>query len=286
LSAPKNRDQASKEITKLEDEIGLNIYDFVEEFADAVAFIDFTTQSNLWPAERGATVYPVSSVIRQDSMTLTTTATVTTLIRGEFDTLRRAIDPQCWPWCSDVIQEAQCVQDAFALDWAPQEHPIHYGKGWAEARFLEEKAVISWGRDANQQASFHNVLNIDKFSIREDDESIELDFSLSRSIRSRILWDERAGGILINEGYIKARRVAAGVWRVTSRKILRFSDRTPISSRPESLDLGQMLNYLAPAAVMLWLESEMYSTECPLYSDAARVESDQGPTMEGEADGQ
>ena len=63
------------------------------------------------------------------------------------------------------------------------------------SRLVEETAAISWRRDAGQQAWFHNVLRIDRFTVDHGLGTIDLEFSLSRSIGSRVLWDERAGGI-------------------------------------------------------------------------------------------
>ena len=44
-------------------------------------------------------------------------------------------------------------------------------------------------------------------------------------------------------------------------RVLRFSDRTPYASAPGLLDFGQLLNYLVPAAVTLWLETDFYGSE-------------------------
>jgi hypothetical protein len=261
---PEDRDarrEARNEIAKLEDEVGLNIYDFVEEFADAVAFEQF------WPTPEGRPlVYPASSVIRQDTSTLTTTATVTTLVRGPFEMLVRAVDPRYWPLASDVMKSTCYVEDALTLTRvAPDvESP--------PPALLEETCELSWGSDGGI-STFNQVLVIEQFSIKEDEGSIELRFSLARSIRSRVLWDERGGGILIDEGYIKVRRISDGHWRVTSRKVLNFSDRTPNAATIDGVDIGQMLNYLAPAAMIWWVESEMYSTACDVYADDAEFET-------------
>jgi hypothetical protein len=77
---------------------------------------------------------------------------------------------------------------------------------------------------------------------------------------SVVLWDARPGGILVDQGYIKIRPLSEDRWRVTRRKVLRFSDRTPYdNATPGWLDVGQTLNYLSPAALCLWMESETYS---------------------------
>ena len=72
---------------------------------------------------------------------------------------------------------------------------------------------------------------------------IDVSFSLHRSIESAVLWDRRAGGLQLNQGYIKVAPLSENTWRVTSRKILRFSDRTPSVGGRGWLDFGQILNF-------------------------------------------
>jgi hypothetical protein len=254
-----DRTAVGQQVAALEDEVGLTISELAEALADAVAFADFAAASSLWPAGPGSpTIQPVASVARQDAGTLTTTATTTTLVQGDLDTLGRAIDPRSWPLSSDVIQTTRYVGDAFALDPLPVEQLPPIGKGWDGSRLLEETAAISWRRDAGQQAWFHNVLRIDRFTVDHGLGTIDLEFSLSRSIRSRVLWDERAGGILLDEGYLKVRPLGGNCWRVTGRKALKFGDRTPHASGPMWSGLGQLLNLVAPAALIRWLETDMY----------------------------
>ena len=83
------------------------------------------------------------------------------------------------------------------------------------------------------------------------------------SCESRYLWDARAGGILLDQGFIKARPVGSDgkTWRVTIRKVLRFADRTPSSWGDTPLQFGESLNYLAPAALSWWLQSDLYAAE-------------------------
>jgi hypothetical protein len=255
---PEDRTAVGYQVSRLEDEIGLTIAELAEALADAVAFADFAAASGLWPAGAGSpTIQPVAAVARQDARTLTTTATATTLVRGDLDTLGRMIDPRSWPLSSDVIQTTRYVGDAFALDPLPVEQLPPIGKGWDGSRLLEETAAISWRRDAGRQAWFHNVLRIDRFSVDHGPGTIDLEFSLSRSIGSRVLWDERAGGILLDEGYLKARPLGGNCWRVTGRKTLKFGDRTPHTG-PVWSGLGQLLNLIAPASIIRWLETDMY----------------------------
>ena len=58
-----------------------------------------------------------------------------------------------------------------------------------------------------------------------------------------------------------ARPLGNNRWRVTTRKVLQFSDRAPYSNPTGGMDFGQLLNYLAPAAVTWWLETDFYSSE-------------------------
>ncbi|WP_328520543.1 hypothetical protein [Kribbella sp. NBC_00359] len=281
------KNYAHKELVRLETEVGLNLYEFVEDFVDAAAFID----SGMFPGPpndgRGITVYPASSVIRQDADSLTTTAIVTTVARGDFRTLARSVDPQCWPLASSVIRMARYVDGRFSLNPLPEGKRPEPGYGWCQCGrheagddqlLLEERAHITWGDTVTQRGSFHNVLGtvfeVDppRLSRGKQSTGIDLRYWLVRSISSQLLWDDRLGGIVLNEGYIKVRPLmAADYWRVTIKKVLRFSDRTPNANSYGWMDSGQAANYLAPAALTWWLESEMYSAETKIYSDKDEV---------------
>ena len=47
---------------------------------------------------------------------------------------------------------------------------------------------------------------------------------------------------------------------MTTRKVLQFSDRAPYSNPTGGMDFGQLLNYLVPAAVTWWLETDFYES--------------------------
>jgi hypothetical protein len=262
LVEPDRQGRTAEDLCRLQAEVGLNLYDFVEDFADTVAFADFKRELEAPP-----TLLTSSCIVRQDTNTLTTTATATTLVQTTFDVLRRSIDPLGWPKCSDVIRETKYVAGAFDLS-AVEEEGRALGQGYDDddPQLLFEKVGVQWGLDEVQTGEFQNVLTIDRFAVDKKRGTITLPFKLCRSIDSRILWDYRAGGILIDGGYIVARPVGADRWRVTSRKVLKFSDRTPYANSVGWPDFGQMLNYLAPAAVTWWLETELYSADCLGYA--------------------
>jgi hypothetical protein len=251
---------AAEELHTLQNDVGIDLEDFVADFADTVAFDGFRPAD---ARQDGMSVMTSSCVVRQNTETLTTTATVTALADAEdFKVLARAIDPLGWPKRSNVIVRTAYMDDPFRLDslWTTE-----LGQSFTDPRLLFEEVDVRWGADDTQTGRFRNVLVIPHFEVDEGEESIDLEFALYRSIDSRLLWDSRAGGIRVDDGYIQVRKVREGRWSVTSRKVLMFSDRTPYSNLPGWLDFGQLLNYLAPASVTWWLETEIYTARHPAY---------------------
>jgi hypothetical protein len=277
----KDRKSPGEQLAFLENQLGRSSHGFAVDFADTAAFQDCVSTFDLRDADgrrkpgsarapalgeagRGTedagavTVQPISSTIVQNTATLTTTTTVTTVARGPFALLARAIDPLNWPIASDVFRSTAYVDDPISLRDDPRGGPRE-----EDARLLREKVAFTWGVDSDQSGEFDTVLNT---SYKAVDPVVTLRFSLCRSISSRVLWDERAGGLVLDDGFILARPVSDGIWRVTSRKTLRFSDRTPGLSRPGWLDQGKLLNYLAPAGMRWWMESETYSLASVAYA--------------------
>jgi hypothetical protein len=265
------------QLRKLPAEVGLNLNDFVSDFLDTVAFARFKTE-----CEAPDSVLTSSCIVRQDTSTLTTTATVTALVESDFDVLARVLDPLGWPRCSDVILDTQYLTDPFDLTTKLEKGTLGRGFKSREPQFLYEQVGVTWGDDRVQTGEFQNVLVIDPFKVDADCRTITIRYRLCWSIDSRILWDQRAGGILIDEGYILVRPVGDERLRMTARKVLKFSDRTPYSNAPGWLDFGQMLNFLAPASVTWWLETELYSSQC-MRDEAKKNAAAQQPTSKGAA---
>jgi hypothetical protein len=268
LAASEDAQQRTrKELRTLQADVGIGLGEFIEDFYDTVAFQSF--RARLGGPE---TVLISSCIVRQDTNTLTTTATVTTLAQANLEQLFELIDPLAWHKNSDVIQETYYVADP----WDPHTKDPDQSPGPFKrpGRLLFENISVGFGFDEDvHSGGFTNVLTLDKFT-KDPQTGITLPFRLCRSVDSRIFWDARAGGILIDGGFIQARPVLVGSapddgeavpiknrWRVTTRKVLRFSDRTPYASAPGLLDFGQLLNYLVPAAVTLWLETDFYGSE-------------------------
>lgn len=276
--SPEARKRAAASLRRLAEEVGLPLPTFLEEYAYAVAF------SRTFPdVAKEMTVLPASSVTVQDGRALTTVVTVTALIKTKnLSCVSIGLDPQCWMVCSDAFESSGYLDVDDRKTPRPRaEHRLGRAYSDPKERLIEERVRIVWGTSAQELGSFHNLLNA-RLRVRDDKfpASVSLDFDLHRCISSRVLWDVRPGGILLDEGYARARQVANGLFRVTVRKTLRFSDRTPYRGGAGWHDLGQLLNLLAPAAMSWWLESEMYNGVCPKLLDLARKHVVPVPTSE------
>jgi len=289
-----------QQITKIETEVGCSIQDFVEQLADVAAFEAVMTtrttadRSETGNSSRAIRVYPMLSVVRQDTSNLVTSATVTTIVKGVFKDLCKVIDPANWAVPHGVVQESYYISDPF--DFSRVSTVPAFGESSPGALLLNEVAEISWNGDVNEQARFHNVLNIltsvrPNGALTNGDNSAEtpaggpelrqadVDYNLCRSVDSTVLWDKRAGGLRLNQGFIKLRPLGDDNWRVTMRKELQFSDRTPYENGAGWQDFGQLANYLAPATLTWWLECDTYS----LGDDGSQDQSTAGTPLEPKA---
>jgi hypothetical protein len=255
-------------IQGLERETAVELPTFIAEFADTMAFMRFWQDG---PGETdedtGFAVFPTTIIVQQDPPTLTTTVTATSLVKTrDFDAIARTIDPRRWCHYGSIFKTARFVDDPFALN--PVDCSEKVGTGLEKVpRLVEEEVKILSGLDGDDVGYFHNVIRIGSFTVkrgsRPSDREAELRFSLERSIDSRFLWDVRPGGLLFDSGRTSIRCIAAGAWRVTSRKMIRFADRTQYTGWDGPQDFGQAMNYLAPAVLSAWMENDMYSVERP-----------------------
>jgi hypothetical protein len=272
--------EARAHLDKLENRVGSSVRAFVMNFADAAAFNDAGSPLTSGGSGRsggptGLDIKPVSTVVVQDTTSLSTTATVTTIVNGPIELVGWVVDPRSWPDSSDVITHTDYVADAFAPKDSLTEQPPR-GSGHQGNRLLHETAEVSWGADDNQRGQFEVILNIG-FAVTalggqvapgDDEPALDLTFTLGRSITSSILWDTRPGGLRIDNGFIQVHPLdRADSWLMTSRKTVKFTDRTPRSNRAGWADTGQLLNYLAPAALTWWIESEAFSMGSTRYGN-------------------
>ncbi|WP_395728114.1 hypothetical protein [Nakamurella sp.] len=264
---PRELDRAlarlGRQIGELEFDTAVDVEQFIEALTDIAAFDKFTR--GLFGSAAGAgqlVVYPGCTAITQDSPTMATCVTTTSLVRGPFAAIVDAIDPVNWARSSNIITVGRYVPGPFTLE--PIAVPPGLGdradrkvRALGRARFFEEKVRASWNGSGDQTASYHNVLNI-RTSKRSSRRRADVSYNLCRSIDSTILWDRRAGGLLLDEGYLQVRPLAGRqAWRLTMRKKIAFGDRFGAGSRPLPGDLLQMVEYLAPAYIALYVECAM-----------------------------
>jgi hypothetical protein len=258
------------ELARLQDDVGLTLSALVNDFADCMAFLE--VQQGQEP-DANYRVLPTSLVVVQDSQNFTTTVTVTTLVQAaDRGVITKALDPQNWQAFSDAFHEVDYVEDAprgfkkltqspKAGEWCKK---LDRGGQEDNRLLLREVVEVPSGLNPTVIARFENILRIvlHEGPIDRGGGNARLTYSLHRCLNSRYLWDERPGGILLDQGYIKVSPLGnRKTWRVSVRKILRFADRTPASWADTPLQFGQSLNYLTPAALSWWLQSDMYNAE-------------------------
>ncbi len=168
------------------------------------------------------------------------------------------LDPRCWDRCSDLF-DSVCQVDEFTYQPLPMSPPL--GQPWKG--YLYECAGVG-------PQTVENVLRVD-FKVGRacgrdrghrpaacvngtcsHIESVDVDYELYDSISYEL------GGIVLpglmrqNHGYLRA-RPNGDTTEITCKKEIRFARWTDWSTGSGAFDYGQMLNYLAPAYLSLWI---------------------------------
>lgn len=148
---PRRWQAARQRIGSIEAEVGVGIGEYVEQLAATAAYESFVDLLQHRGGRRPPTmsVYPVTSVITQNTDELWTSATVTTLARGDFDTLYAATEPANWHIDNDVIKESHYVSDPLTL--APTQTDL--GNDGTVHGLLYEEAAITWVEAARSRAA-------------------------------------------------------------------------------------------------------------------------------------
>jgi hypothetical protein len=225
----------------------------------------------------------LGTAITYETSTLVTRVEVTFLVAPtDFGALSRALDPRNWPAISpDFFPQAYKVEllngrPVFDGD-TPKRDPVidhahpNGGVSWA-GHFYE---VYQWNWNETTLSAFRNLLHV-SYAVGTD--TVKMAFSLSRSLESTMGFDRLGGGIDVDDGGTdaipwdkngkrpwtpSASSPVPTWWKVTCSKRLRFTDRTDSSigiERP--FDMGQILNYLTPALVAMFLEVAVKEGAC------------------------
>ena len=257
---PDHARRTRRNVKRIEREVGVGIVGIVDSLADLAAFTTFmargSTSAGIPSRQAINYAYPVCSIVSQDSDDLVVSATVTTIVTAPFERLRAAVDPPNWARHSDIVTRSYYIRDPFDTQPIENTDMAAEATGLGRPRFLYERARIAWGSHADQTATFDQVLNV---TMTDRPDSVDVTYSLCRSIKSSVLWDRRAGGMLVDQGFITINPAGKNSWRVTMRKEVQFSDRPYTGTGQGPSDLGQILNYLTPAMLTWWLEGAAYS---------------------------
>lgn len=196
-----------------------------------------------------------------DLETLTTTVSIQAPSLRDFKELRRTLDPRNWD-ASPFWPESYAVElssDGAEFQRVRVEQPL--GETWSGNLFEH----VEWNWNATSVSSFRNFLNI-SYEVSEQPEQIRFTFSLYSCEGSTLFLREARNGVDVDHGFLNVDRVNTppGAFRIDTQKILRFSDILARHSPLEGpVGSGQILSFMAPAVVGLWMHDLLSSLYFP-----------------------
>jgi hypothetical protein len=213
-----------------------------------------------------------------DGKTWDTTVTAASRVRRALEDLPAVLDPRSWPHCGDIFDKTDLVQwDPVPKKWVPYAGSMTatpIGSPWTTAKSafgapevgMQEDVTVGATDSGGFVAAFSNVLNID-FAVSLGnpnplDDAIRVDYSLNDPLSSVVFGQSVSGGLRNDEGYVLATRepTAPNDWSVIKVvKTVQFDDLTPTGG---TVDYGELLNYMAPGILCLWLEDTSEMTPC------------------------
>jgi hypothetical protein len=192
-----------------------------------------------------------------------TTVTAGCYVKRDLNCLAKAFDPRSWEACaSAAFTKSQRVtyseETEQYTDVPTQTGDI--GNPWSG--LLEEQVTV--GGDAN----FQNWLEI-KFEITPKVRVDYKKFDSGLYSIPALFIDRQTGSVLVDEGYLLAEDSTNALYPATDNwkrielvKTVRFVDLTDLGPNPWNIDLGEILNYWAPALLSEWLESGTQGAVC------------------------
>ena len=194
--------------------------------------------------------------VNYDPMTLVSEVTGSVQLRKKPQELAGIIDPRTWDDYNPVFEAAYRVeldQDGavvFDNGGMPVElaEPNGRGEGWTGVLYED----VSWETDGGTASRFRNLLNI-RFS--SSPKRVQAKYALRRCLASQLWIVERPGGIDVDSGTWTARALRGGWTELRLVKRLRFTDATVRDASPMGWDFGQIMNYLTPAFLGMWIDA-------------------------------
>jgi hypothetical protein len=181
--------------------------------------------------------------------------------RKWFKIFREYADPVNW---KDTAGE-------FFAGSEPIERQFYPDDGGWKGTFRE---IATWTQNALTMSEFRNVLDIDFRTIEfKGNPAAILRYALIETQESQVGGETERGGLDVDDGYMIAYFDGGPkTVLVEVMKKLRFTDRKG-PTLPGGMNMGQLLNFVAPSFVGQWLDNMIY--ESALY-DLKRIGSDLG----------
>jgi hypothetical protein len=169
-------------------------------------------------------------------------------LKGKIDWLdhfSRCLNPARWAEEAKDYFEGSSVSPGSAAS----------ADGWTGQ--LDEK--VFWALNDAFTSRTHNRLNI-AFSVDEDKDELKVAYSLAESISSDVAGSAQRGGLDVDDGEVVMWSSAdKAYFNIVATKQVRFVNRDA-PPLPGGVNLGEFLNFMAPAAVGLWMDSLVFQT--------------------------
>jgi hypothetical protein len=118
---------------------------------------------------------------------------------------------------------------------------------------------VSWALNDAFTSRIHNILGID-FMIDRETQRLKVGYWLKESISSDVAGSYQRGGLDVDEGEVAMWPSDDGQYfYVFAKKQVRFVNRDA-APLPGGVDIGQFLNFMAPASVGLWMDQLVFQT--------------------------
>ena len=181
-------------------------------------------------------------------------------LKGKIDWLghfSRCMNPEFWADVApDYFKGSAVVPD-------PKRNRSASLEGWSGQ--LHEK--VTWAVNDAFTSLVENRLDVD-FSVNRSTQELRLTYSLAESISSEVAGSEQSGGLDVDDGEVMMWPSADGAYlNVIATKQVRFVNRDA-PPLPGGVNLGEFLNFMAPASVGLWMDSLVFQTALGAIRDA------------------
>jgi len=179
--------------------------------------------------------------------------------------LAHIFDPRSWGICFDHF-ETHRVEERVGGNFPPHTSDVDpIGGPWTGSQLFFERVTIEEDGHTNV---FDNILQVTSFTVTPTRARLDFDLRESRRLIIPALGLDNPECVTIDKGHMEAVLLpgpAASPPRsqVEMVKTAQFVDLTlQGSNNPLGLDPGEILNYLAPASLCLWLEDLTQGAVC------------------------